>query len=163
MKKSIAICLLLLTGFVLMSKADTTPVTFPTTAQNSFLNGQVIVTLINHGSFAEEFRQGQKQVILSDNVVEAGHIKGQYLLGLDASAYQNPLKSHLDFEGGFRLNLHAIVNRYVTLTPQWEAVLGNLEYYPRVGYDFGQSDAHSWFASFNLGFGFGVGAGTPAQ
>ena len=148
-------------GFSVLGFSDVTPPVFPTTADNSFLNGQVIVTLINHGSFAEEWRQGQKQVILSDNIVEAGHISGQYLLGLDGSVYQNPDRSNLDFEAGLRLNLHAIVNRYVTMTPQWEAVLGNLEYYPRVGYDFGQTNAHVWMATFNLGFGFGVGAGNP--
>ena len=142
--------------------ADTTPpVTFPTTAQNAYLNNQIIVTLINHGSFSEEYRHGQKQVILSDNIIEAGHIAGQYIVAADASMYQNPLKTGVDFEAGLRLNLHAIVNRYVTLTPQWQSVVGNLEYYPRVGYDWGADKAHAWIATFNLGFGFGAGAGVP--
>lgn len=143
--------------------ADAPTVTFPTTAQNSFLGDQVIVTLLNHGSFSEEFRQGQKQIILSDNVIEVGHVKGQYVAALDGSIYQNPGTTSLDYEAGLRLNLHALVNRYVTFTPQWQAIVGSLEYYPRVGYDFGVDRAHAWIATFNLGFGFGAGAGVPAQ
>lgn len=135
-------------------------VTFPTTAENSFLDGQLVVTLINHGSFAEEFRKGQKQTILSDNIIEAGHLNGQYIFAVDGSVYQNPFKNALDFETGIRLNLHSIVNRYVTLTPEWQSIVGNIEYYPRVGYDFGQDKSHAWIATFNLGFGFGPGAGT---
>jgi len=135
------------------------PILFPTTAQNSFLGGQVIATLTNHGTFAEEYRKGQKQVILSDNFIEAGHINGQYIVALDGSLYQNPAKTGLDYEAGLRLNLHAIVNRYVTLTPQWQAVLGNIEYYPRVGFDFGRNSTHAWLATFNLGLGFGPGSG----
>lgn len=150
-------------GFSMPVFAATPPVTFPTTAQNSFLGDQLIVTLINHGSFAEEYRHGQKQVILSDNIIEAGHLAGQYIVAVDASLYQNPGTTSLDYEAGLRLNLHSIVNRYVTLTPQWQAVLGNIEYYPRIGYDFGTDSAHAWIATFNLGFGFGVGAGVPAQ
>ena len=133
-------------------------VVFPTTAQNAFLEDEIIVTLINHGTFAEEYRNGQKQIILSDNVIEAGHLNGQYLLALDGSLYQNPSKSGLDYEAGIRLNLHAIVNRYVTFTPQWQSVFGNLEYYPRFAYDFGP-EKHNWITTFNLGFGFGPGAG----
>ena len=137
------------------------PVKFPTTAQTSFLNDQIIITLINHGSFVEEYRRGQKQIILSDNVIEAGHLAGQYVVAFDVSAYQDPSKTGLDAEAGLRLNLHALINRYVTFTPQWQAVLSNLEYYPRVGFDFGQDHAHAWIATFNLGFGFGPGAGIP--
>lgn len=144
---------------IFTGKAFADTVTFPTTADNSFLDGQIIVTLINHGSFSEEYRKGQKQVILSDNVIEAGHVGGQYIVAADASVYQDPRKTGLDYEAGLRLNLHALVNRYVTLTPQWQAVLGNLEYYPRVGYDFGADKNHTWIATFNLGFGFGAGAG----
>lgn len=147
--------------FSRMGFCDTPPIHFPTTAENAYLGDQVIVTLINHGTFSEEYRHGQKQMILSDNVVEVGHINGQYILALDASVYQNPLKTHLDYEGGLRLNLHSIVNKYVNLTPQWQAILGNLEYYPRVGFDDGQDKEHNWFATFNLGLGFGPGAGTP--
>lgn len=141
-------------------QADTTPpVTFPTTADNAFLNGQVIVTLINHGSFAEEYRKGQKQVVLSDNIIEAGHVNGQYVFAFDGSVYQDPRKTGLDYETGIRLNLHSLVNKYVAFTPEWAAVIGNLEYYPRVGYDFGTDKAHAWIATLNLGFGFGAGAG----
>lgn len=160
MKKHLLIAIFSLSLGSICQADPSTAVVFPTTAQNAFLGNQVIVTLINHGSFAEEFRKGQKQVILSDNVIEAGHVGGQYLLAADASVYQNPALTHLDYEAGLRLNLHALVNRFVTLTPQWNAVLGNLEYYPRVGYDFGTNNSHAWFATFNLGFGFGVGAGT---
>lgn len=142
--------------------ADTTPtVNFPTSAQNAYLNNQVIVTIINHGSFTQEIRKGQKQIILSDNIIEAGHLNGQYVLAVDGSLYQHPGKTGLDYEAGIRLNLHSIVNRYVGLTPQYQAILGNLEYYPRVGYDFGVDKAHAWIATFNLGLGFGPGAGTP--
>lgn len=154
---------LILSAFCITNAKAEDSVVFPTTAQNSFLNDQVIVTLINHGSFTEEFRRGQKQAILSDNVVEMGHVSGQYIASLDASVYQNPSKSHLDYEAGLRLNLHALVNHYVSLTPQWNAVIGNIEYYPRVGYDFGADRAHVWIATFNIGFGFGPGAGTPLK
>lgn len=147
-----------------MGLADTPspePINWPTTAENSFLGDEVIVTLINHGTFAEEYRHGQKQMILSDNLIEMGHVNGQYLFGIDGSIYQNPLRTGIDFEAGFRLNAHAIVNKYVKFTPQWQSVFGNLEYYPRVGYDWGQDKTHAWFATFNLGLGFGPGAGTP--
>lgn len=152
--------LILATIFVTLSKwsfADT--VTFPTTAQNSFLNGQVIATIINHGSFSEEYRKGQKQVILSDNIIEAGHLNGQYVLGVTGNVYQNPFKTGLDFEGTLRLNLHAIVNKYVIFTPQWKDLLSNVEYFGAVGYDFGQNRTYGWIATINLGLGFGPGAG----
>src|ERR1700674_434468 len=103
MNKIITLMFLCLVAGPLRPAQADTPVTFPTTADNSFLNGQVIVTLINHGSFAEEFRKGQKQVILSDNVIEAGHLNGQYIFAADASVYQNPAKTNLDFETGIRL------------------------------------------------------------
>lgn len=148
-------CLVFLSGSII--KADTPA--FPTTAENSFLNGQVIATIINHGSFSEEYRKGQKQVILSDNIIEVGHLGSQYIFAADASLYQDPRKTSLDYEAGVRLNLHALVNRYVTLTPQWQSIVGNIEYYGRVGYDFGQDKDHAWIATFNLGFGFGPGAG----
>jgi hypothetical protein len=159
MKKIIiaAIAVLCLSNY---AKADTTPaVVFPTSAQNAYLGNQVIVTIINHGTFTEEYRKGLKQLILSDNIIEAGHLNGQYIVALDGSLYQKTGATKLDYEAGIRLNLHAIVNRYVTLTPQYQAILGNLEYYPRVGYDFGQDRAHGWIATFNLGLGFGPGAG----
>lgn len=163
MKKTIFLWVLVLIGLVAMAKADTTPpVNFPTSAQNAYLGNQVILTIINHGTFSEEWRHGQKQMILSDNVVEAGHVGGQYLVALDASLYQNADKTNLDYEAGLRLNLHALFNRYVVLTPQWQALLGNIELYPRVGYDFGQDSSHVWFATMNLGLGFGPGAGVPS-
>lgn len=148
-----------------LAKADAlvSTVTFPTTAQTTFLNEQVIVTLINHGTFSEEYRSGQKQMILSDNIIEVGHLNNQYILAADASVYQDPRKTNLDYEAGIRLNLHAILNKYVTYTPQWQAILGNIEFYPRVGYDFGQDKSHVWFATMNLGLGFGPGAGVPVQ
>lgn len=155
--KKVIVSLAMLFGFFGVAKA----VTFPTTAQNTFLNDQVIVTLINHGTFSEEYRSGQKQVILSDNIVEAGHLAGQYIVAADASIYQNPGKTNLDFEAGIRLNLHALTNGYINFTPQWKAIIANLELYPRVGYDFGQDQTHAWIATFNFGLGFGPGAGVP--
>jgi hypothetical protein len=163
MNKIMLFVALLIVASLRPAFAATPPVTFPTTAQNAYLNDQVVLTLINHGSFAEEYRQGQKQIILSDNFIEAGHIGAQYIVALDGSFYQNPLTSGLNEELGIRLNLHSFLNRYVTFTPQYNAVLSNLEVYPRILYDFGQSSAHAWNATMNLGFGFGVGAGVPAQ
>jgi hypothetical protein len=151
------------TPATLATVSGTSTVTFPTTAQNSFLNGQVIPEIINHGTFAEEYRSGQKQVILSDNIIEAGHLNAQYIVGVDVGLYQNPLKTNLDYEAGVRLNLNSIVNRFVAFTPQWQSILGNLEYYPRAFYDFGQDQAHAWNVSFNLGLGFGPGAGIPSN
>jgi hypothetical protein len=146
------------------AKADvsTTTVVFPPTASTSFLEGQIVAEIINHGTFSEEYRRGEKQIVLSDNIIEAGHLNSQYVAAIDASLYQNPLKTNLDAEVGLRLNLHALVNRFITFTPAWQTIVGNLEYYPRVGYDFGQDRDHVWFASFNLGLGFGPGAGISA-
>lgn len=166
MKKLIALLAVLLAGPLRPAFAQPfaqTPVTFPTTAQNAFLGDQIIVTLINHGTFSEEYRRGEKQVILSDNIIEAGHIRGQYILAVDGSVYQDPRQTNLDFEAGLRLNLHAIMNRYVTFTPAWQTVFGQIEAYPRVGYDFGKDRTHGWIATFNVGLGFGPGSGTPVQ
>ena len=152
-------------GFSMPVFADT-PVTFPTTAQNSFLNGQVIATILNHGSFSSEIQRGSRRTVLSDNIIEAGHLKGQYIGALDGSLYSDSAKTGLfpfDYEVGARLNISTIVNNYVTYTPQWAAILGNIEAYVRAGYDFGQDKTHAWFGSVNLGFGFGAGAGVPAQ
>lgn len=156
MKKIIAIAALFL--FPLVSHADTTPTTtVPTTAQNSFFEQQVITTLINHGSIYEEYRRGQKQMVVSDNVIEIGHLKSQYLVGLAAN-----LNSQLKAEATLRLNMNALINKYVVYQPEW-AWLSNLEYFPAVGYDFGEGKAHAWIATVNLGFGFGDGAGTPTK
>src|SRR5258708_39147838 len=95
------------------------PINWPSSAQTQFLNGQVILTIINHGTFSEEYRSGQKQMVLSDNIIEAGHLNSQYLLALDGSVYQKPSETNLDGELGIRLNFHSLVNRFITFTPQW--------------------------------------------
>ena len=170
MKKIIAL-LAGLTFSPMFAHADATPVAsptpapaviYPTTAQNTFLGGQVVAEIMNHGAFYEEYRRGQKQIIVSDDIIEAGHIASQYLFGLSGNVYQNPVTTGPDFEAKLKLNLNAVVNKYVTLTPQYEAILGNLQYSVAAGYDFGQNQSHGWIATFDLGLGFGPGAGVAA-
>ena len=187
MKKLIAVVLFLSTFGIVPSFADTvtpsaspTPMptitptenavpgslTFPSSANNQYLDGQIIATIANHGSYSSEIQRGSRRTILSDNLIEAGHLKGQYIGALDGSLYSNPQKTGLfpfDYEAGIRLNVNTIVNNYVTFTPQWAGILGNLEYYVRSGYDFGQDKTHAWFGSVNLALGFGPGAGVTVS
>ena len=157
--KKLMTLLCLAVGFSMPVFAEVTvvpPVTYPTTAQVSFFNQQLITTIINHGTVYEEYRHGQKQMVVSDNVIEFGHVKAQYLFGITAN-----LNSQLNIESTLRFNANALINKYVVYTPAW-AWLSNLEYFPAVGYDWGEGKAHAWIATVNLGFGFGDGAGVPA-
>ena len=136
--------------------ADTPPV--PT---NSWLDGEIIARILNHGSSAEQYRKGIKQIVVSDNIIEAGHLNNAYIAGLDASVYQQD-NSKMNTQVGLRLNLHALLLPYLKFTPEWQSLVDQLEFYPRVGYDFAENQTHAWFGSVNVGFGFGPGSGvTP--
>lgn len=146
----------------IISMPAPTPLPYPTTAQNAYLDGQLIATIINHGSFFEEYRKGQKEITLQDDIVEFGNLKGNFIGSVFGGIYQDPTQSNLGEEAGLKLNLNTLLNNFVTVTPEW-AWIKNIEYAPSVGYDFGQNTKHAWFAAFNVGFGFGPGAGVPVQ
>lgn len=151
MKKIIALCFCLaVVGPLRPAFADNAPPSLN-------LTDQVTAALTQHATFAIEYRHGSKSLILSDNVVEIGKLKGDYVasldLGLNGATLPNQSQQAIEFTSGLRLNVSTLVKNFVPLKQEW-TFLNHFEYYGRGFYDWARK---AWYGSLNVGYGFGPG------
>lgn len=126
----------------------------------SFLKGNAVLAITQHGSLAYEYgERNTRNVSLLDNVAEFGKFKDSYLVGIDAgidgATAPQEGQTSIGWTAGGKLNLNALVNNKINVKPEW-TFIKSLEYSVRYAYS---STLHH--PRWTLAIAYGFGPATP--
>ena len=130
----------------------------PAFADYTALAGQFNANVVSHGVAATEFTtKGETKMVTLLTPFQAGHYKGDYILGQDDGIINNNVN---DGRIAVTFGIHAHVISFIRNLMADSTLLDGLEATPRVSYD---SDVHASVYGFMLGFEKNFGGTTPAQ